>query len=352
MDVDSHVWSGTPVCVLGGSGFLGTHLVGQLLARGARVRSLSLPTPGAEPASANLECLVGDIRNPDDVRNATAGARFVFNLAGPVGVGPTATKLMSAHLEGVQRVLDVLPAGTRLVHTSSIVAVGATRNGEVLTEDSAFTIGRLRVGYVQAKRAAEELALAGAAAGMDVVAVNPGYLFGPADTEPSVMGRFCTRFWRGRIPFAPAGGMNCVDVRDVAAGHLLAAEKGISGRRYILGGENVTMRQLLAALAAAARFRPRWLPQLPHSVFTAIALCAEAHGRMFGKEPFPSLEHARSNRLFWFGSSARAQSELGYRARPLCEALSDAFAWHTARGPLVPRGLKRWWFRPPPDGDV
>src|SRR5204862_4021175 len=133
--------------------------------------------------------------------------------------GPAAGRDLTAHVEGVRRVIDALPAGARLVLTSSLVAVGATRTGEVLDEDSPFTLGHLRVGYVRAKRTAEAEALA--ARGADVVVVNPGYLLGPDDPGPSVMGRVCVWFWRGRIPVAAPGGLNCADVRDVADGHLL-----------------------------------------------------------------------------------------------------------------------------------
>lgn len=345
MDAASPFWTAKPVCVLGGSGFLGSHLVRRLVERGARVRTLSLPATNEPAPPAGVEALHGDVRNPAAVRAAAAGARIVFLAAGPVVVGPGSDAELTAHVEGVRRVVDALPAGARLVLTSSVVAVGGTRTGDILDEDSPFALGRLRVGYVRAKRAAEDEALA-AARSADVVVVNPGYLFGPDDPGPSVMGRVCVRFWRGRVPFATPGGLNCVDVRDVAAGHLLAAERGARGRRYVLGGENLRMADLLARLAAAAGFRPRWLPSLPGPVLAGVAALAEARGRVVGKEPFPSLEHARMQRLFWFASSERARRELGYRPRPFAETLADAYAWHAARKKFAPRGFNRWWLRP------
>jgi dihydroflavonol-4-reductase len=346
MDAPSPFWTDTPVCVLGGSGFLGSHLVGRLIERGARVRTLSLPSAGAPEPPREVEALHGDVRNPAAVRAAVAGARVVFLAAGPVVVGPSADRALTAHVDGVRRVIDALPAGARLVLTSSLVTVGATRTGEVLDEGAPFTLGRLRVSYVRAKRAAEVLALAAAGRGADVVVVNPGYLFGPDDPGPSVMGRVCVRFWRGRIPFASSGGISCADVRDVADGHLLAAQRGACGRRYILAGENVRTADLFARLAAVAGFHPRWLPALPGPVFTGIAAIAEARGRLLGEEPFPSLEHIRIQQLFWFASSERAGRELGYRCRPLDETLADTFAWHSAHARLVMRGFGRWWFRP------
>jgi dihydroflavonol-4-reductase len=237
----------------------------------------------------------------------------------------------------------VLPRGARLVLTSSVVAVGGSRAREVLNEESPFTLDELKVGYVRAKRAAELEALA---ADRDVVVVNPGYLFGPDDPGPSVMGSFCRRFWRGHVPFAPPGGINCVDVRDVAAGHLLAAERGKAGRRYILGGVNLTFAELVVRLAEAARLRPRWLPRSPRALFTGLAVWNEGLSRLSGKEPFPSLEHVRMNRLFWFHSSARAAAELGYAARPFDDTLADAYAWHARQNRATPRGFGRWWLRP------
>src|SRR5262249_27943337 len=155
------------------------------------------------------------------------------------------------------------PRYARIVHTSSIVAVGASRSGRVLDEESPFNLARLRVAYVQAKRGAECVALEEAARGRQVVVVNPGYMVGPEDYEPSVMGRLCARFWRGRILMSPPGGYDLVDVRDVAAGHLLAAERGQVGRRYILGGENHTLREFMHLLARIADWRPRGLPTMP-----------------------------------------------------------------------------------------
>src|SRR5262249_39013761 len=184
----------------------------------------------------------------------------------------------------------------------SVVAVAASRSRNPLTEESAFNLGQLKIAYVQAKRAAEELALASP---KDVVAVNPSYLIGPDDHDRSVMGQFCRRFWRGRAPIAPPGGLNLVDVRDVAAGHLLAAEHGQRGRRYILGGEAHDYRSFLQLLSDVAGLRPRWIPRVPRPLFTFGAAVNQFRCWLRGREPYPSLAHARLNRYFWFFSSDR-----------------------------------------------
>lgn len=344
----SAFWLGTPACVLGGTGFLGRHLVARLLDAGAVVRTLSLPGGEPSPAHPRLDARTGDATDRRAVAEAGAGAKVVFLAAGPVGADPAASRRMGAHTAVLDAALAVLPRDARLVLTSSIVAVGATRRGEVLNEDSPFPNGSLRVGYVRAKRAAEEAALA-AARERDVVVVNPGYLFGPDDPGPSAMGELCVKFWRGRLAFAPPGGISAADVRDVAAGHLLAAERGASGRRYVLAGENVRFTELFAELARAARLRhailPSFRPAMPAGGFWAVASVAELGHRLTGKAPQPSFEFVRMFRLCWFASSARAEAELGYRRRPLAETLADAFAWHADRSRVAPRGLNRLWLR-------
>lgn len=344
-DASAGFWAGRAVRVLGGSGFLGRHLVRHLAEKGAAVRTLSLP--GTALDITGVDERTGDATDLKTVRGVLDGARVVFVTAGPVGVGGATAKRMDAHSAVIRTALAALPAGARLVLTSSIVTLGATE-GDVLTEDgpAGHDVG---VEYVRAKRAAEDVAQA-AAAGRDVVIVNPGYLFGPDDPGPSVMGDVCLHYWRGHIAFAPPGGINAVDVRDAAAGHLLAAERGVPGRRYVLGGENVRFAELFAMLARAGGLRRRLLPELGSAlsprVLCGLAAVAELNYRLTGREPFPSFELVRMNRLCWFVSSARAAAELGYRSRPLADTLADSFAWHAARTRVAPRGLNRLWLRP------
>lgn len=339
-------WAGTPVTVFGGTGFLGRHIVSQLLAAGAAVRTLALPGPTLDP-HPQLDARTGDATDPATVRAAVDGARVVFLAAGPT---PRAGARMGAHTSALDTVLAALPPTARLVLTSSIVAIGGTKRGEVLTEGSPFPNAALRSDYVRAKRAAEEVALA--ARDRDIVVTNPGYLFGPDDPVPSVMGDFCVRFWRGHLGVPPVGGISTCDVRDVAAGHLLAAECGTAGRRYILAGENVRWAALFAALARAAGLRALF-PTFPVPIWpwvgSVLATAGVLASTVTGGRPFLTHEVVRMSRLRWFVSSDRARVELGYSCRPLADTLSDAFAWHAARRRVAPRGLNRLWlWRSPP----
>jgi len=335
------------VLVTGGTGFLGCHLVRQLLASGSPVRVLALPPRPDHPlVDLPVETVWGDIRDAAAVRRAIAGCDLVYHTAGNVAVwGPALRTMHDVHVAGTRNVLAAAGRSVRVIHTSSIVAVGAGR-GEILDENSPFNLAGVGIDYVRAKRAAEELALAAAAGGQDVVVVNPAYLVGPEDIEPSVMGKVCARVWKGRMIVAPPGGFNLVDVRDVAAGHRLAAEHGRAGRRYILGGEDHSLHGFIQLLAGAAGLQPRALPTVPIPLLRMAAVVAEARALWLGREPYPSAQHARLSRFCWFVSSERARRELGYQHRPLIDTVTDTFAWFNGAGRLSLRGLSRWWMRP------
>jgi dihydroflavonol-4-reductase len=310
---------------------------------------LALPPAAGHPlcALSDVDCRFGDILDRGHVREALRDCDVIFHTAGIVAVwGPALAHMHPVHVLGTRYVLEAAPCHARIVHTSSIVAVGASRAGEVLDEDSPFDLAGLSVDYVHAKRAAEEVALAAARRGQHVVVVNPGYLVGPEDYEQSVMGRLCSRFWRGRVVVAPPGGFNLVDVRDVAAGHVRAAESGQPGRRYILGGENHTLRDFLGLLADAAGWQPRGLATLPLWALSAFAGLAELRACYTRKEPYPSFQSARVNHFCWFVRSERARRELGYRPRPLRQTLADTYAWYRDRGLPALRWWNRWWLRP------
>jgi dihydroflavonol-4-reductase len=351
MEPNPRFWAGKRVCVTGGTGLLGYQLVVQLMRLGAHVRVLALAPLTVHPIHAQRTVLkiFGDVRDPELVRVATAGCDVIFHTAGIVSMwrsGREQTK--NAHIAGTRNVLSAAPSDARVIHTSSIVTLGASSRPEVRTEDSTFDLHRLPVSYVHAKRASEQLALDAALRGQDVVVTNPGYLVGPEDHGQSVMGRFCVRFWKGRILLIPPGGMSLVDVRDAARGHLLAAEKGRAGRRYALGGENLSFREFLALLAKAGGLSPRPIPLAPWWAMSALAGLSECRAHLKQKEPYPSFQQAWLSRYYWYCDSHRAQHELGYHYRPLQACLDDAYQWYVSNGVLGLRGLNRWWMRPSP----
>ncbi|HEV3203391.1 MAG TPA: NAD-dependent epimerase/dehydratase family protein [Gemmataceae bacterium] len=347
MEPNRGFWTGRKVCVTGGTGFLGFHLVQQLLDLGAEVRILAL-RPAAPHPLLDMEAVrtfYGDVRDPEVVRPAMAGCDIIFHTAGVVAVwGPGLELMHSVHVDGTRTVVAAAPRIARVVHTSSVVTIGASPTTAALSEESAFHFTDLKVNYVHAKRAAEQIALEAAGA-QDIVVVNPGFMVGPEDYEPSIMGRFCTRYWKGRLPLAPPGGVNLVDVRDVARGHILAAEHGRTGRRFILGGENRTFPEFMIRLAGVAGIRPRAIWTMPGWALWAIASLAHLRSRVIHKEPYPSFQHARLNRYYWFYQSNRAQQELGYHARSVTASLGDAYRWHFEREKFRLRGFNGWWMR-------
>jgi dihydroflavonol-4-reductase len=178
------------------------------------------------------------------------------------------------------------------------------------------------------------------------VVVNPSYLIGPEDFGPSVMGRFFVRFWKGRIPLAPCGGLNLVDVRDVAVGHLLAAERGRAGQRYILCGENITFVDLQYRMAQVAGLEPRIIKTIPPWMEWLLAAGAELRARWRRREPYPCFQHVRLHRFTWFYDGQLARQELNFSARTLEESLRDTYLWHFGQDPLRLRGFQRFWMRP------
>ncbi len=349
MEPDRAYWEQKRVCVTGGTGLLGYQVVRALQRVGAEVRVLSLPPRGQHPllSDRGVELICGDVRDLEQVRRAAGDADVIFHVAGTVAVwGRGLQQMKDVHAIGTKNVLEAAPKSARIVLTSSVVTIGATQDGSFLNEESPFALEALKIDYVHAKRLAERHALDHAESGGDVVVVNPGYLVGPEDFERSVMGRFAVRYWRGMIPVAPPGGVNLVDVRDVARGHLLAAERGRAGARYILGGENKSFAGFMLELAKVARLNPRATPVLPWWGLAALAGCGECRALVTRRHPYPSLQHARLNRYYWFYQTDRAAEELGYAARPLPQSLQDTFEWFSARKQMRPSGAGRWWMRP------
>ena len=323
--------------ITGASGLLGGNLAAELRNRRVQVRAIRRRTTRTDHlADLDIEWVFGDLDDPTSLEHAFRGADVVFHSAAAVGVSPTVTAaLRKANVDGTAAVLGaVRKAGApRLVHVSSVVAVGLSTDGRPCTEDAPwnFPAYKLDDGYCQTKHQAEELVTAAARADVDAVIVNPGFMIGPRDARPS-SGRVIVDLVKGKIPIYPSG-KNCfVDVRDVARGAIAAWERGQRGRRYILGGDNLAYRELFQRVARIGGAKP---PRISAPRFAAVAagLAGDAFQRVTGREPiFGSMEerYAYTDR-FQF-SSARAERELGYRHGPIDDAIRDALLWFRAQG--------------------
>jgi dihydroflavonol-4-reductase len=314
----------TRVAVTGATGFIGLHVARALAARGDRVTAVVRPTSDASRLPPGTTPAVAALQSASDLARAFAGCDAVVHLAGAVDFGADWERFERVNVGGTRAVLAAA-AGRRVVHCSSIVAVGASRGPVKLDESARWNLGPCRVPYVTTKRRAEELALATPG----VVVVNPACVLGPDDFASSEFGTLCRRFWRGRLPVHFGGGNNFADVRDVAAGVLAALDRGRPGHRYILGGANRSLTGFFGELAAAAG-QPIPRCRLPGALASVVAWAEERLGRRRRRRAYLSPAQARLLPWFFYFDSAKARRELGYATRPLASTLADAFRfWHS-----------------------
>jgi len=321
--------------VTGGTGFIGAHLVRALLARGDAVRCLARPGSRRDNLDGlDVEIATGDLCDPASLESAVAGCDLVFHCAADYRLyARDPRELYAVNVEGTRCVLRAAASAgaSRIVYTSSVGALGLEPGGSPATETTPASLERMIGHYKRSKflgeRVAEELARAGA----PVVIVNPSTPVGELDIKPTPTGRMIVDFLAGRMPAYVDTGLNLVDVRDVADGHLLAAERGRIGDRYILGHRNLSLREILGMLAAltgrpAPRLRvPHWLPAIYAAASTSMA-------RARGAEPRVSIESVRMSRYRMYFDPAKAVRELGLPQTPVENALDRAVAWFRAKG--------------------
>lgn len=321
--------------VTGGTGFIGSHVVKRLVEEGVDVTCLVMPGDAAVALRGlPVRLVTGELDRPETYAGELKGQAIAFHLAAiyalwlpvprrmfDVNVNGTRSFLMAARQAGVPRV----------VYTSSIAAVGTRPGQAVADEDEPFADWDVANDYVLSKYIAELEAFACIADGFEVVAVNPAFPFGQGDRAPTPTGKLVFDVIRGRLPVVVEGGINAVDVRDVAEGHLLAALRGRSGRRYILGSENITFAGLATRVAEAAGRRPP-LFTAPAAAFIGFGRLAEQISTHILRRPPMFTEKGASyaaGRWLWF-STARARNELGYAPRGLDEAIRNSVAWFEA----------------------
>jgi dihydroflavonol-4-reductase len=315
----------------GGTGFVGSHVARVLAEHGADLRLLLR----AGSSVANLEGVpgervTGDLCHPQSLRKAVAGCEVVFHVAADYRLWtPDPAPMYQANVEGTRTMIRAaIENGVRrVVYCSSVATMGFSGNGHAADENSPVSLADMIGHYKRSKFQAEQIALAAAREGAEVVVVNPTTPVGERDIKPTPTGRIVLDFLRRKFPAYVDTGLNLVDVRDIAQGHVLALEKGRKGERYILGSENLTLKQILDRLAAITGL-PSPSVRLPYAVALATGVLDTAFtGVLLRKEPRVTLDAVRMGRKKMFVTSAKAERELGWNPAPVDDALHRAVDW-------------------------
>ncbi len=323
--------------VTGATGFVGAAVARALLNEGWQVRALV--RGGSDRGNLRqlpLEIATGDLRDRPSLDAALAGCGALFHVAADYRLGaPDPRQLYATNVEGTRNILlAARQAGVeRTVYTSSVATMGIPDDGSPGDERTPVSLEAMIGHYKRSKFLAEQVAVEAARAGQPVVIVNPSTPVGPGDIKPTPTGRLVLDAAAGRMPAYVDTGLNIVHVDDVAAGHLLAYHRGRTGERYILGGDDMTLREILALIAMLVGRKPPRV-RLPYAAVLPIAYLAEAWTRVSGHSGRVTLEGVRLARKRMFFSSAKAASELGYRWRPPIEAFEDALRWFREQGLL------------------
>jgi dihydroflavonol-4-reductase len=324
------------IFLTGATGFVGHHVARVLAERGADLRLLVRPTSDLSGLSGlPAETHAGDLSRPESLRAGLAGCEAVVHVAADYRLWTRdPSELYRVNVEGTRGLLRLArEAGVRrVVYTSSVATMHFGTDGSVTDEDVPVSLADMVGDYKRSKYLAEQEALAAAGAGQEVILLNPTAPVGPRDAKPTPTGRILVDFLQRRFPAYLDTGLNLVDVAEVARTHADALERGRPGRRYILGGENLTLKQILDRLAEITGL-PSPRRRIPFAVAAAYAGWEEWFtGRLRGREPRATREAVRMARKKMFASSARAEAELGFRVAPVGPALRAAVAWYQANG--------------------
>jgi dihydroflavonol-4-reductase len=323
------------VLLTGATGFLGTAIARELVAHGHGVRALVRPSTDPSHLPPQVEVARGDVLDLASVRGALAGCDAVVHAAGIPRMGVDARTTMEVNARGAEIVLgEATRAGVgRAVLTSSTSVAGGTRTPVLLEEASPGNAEALGIPYFVSKLRAERTALDLARRGLPLVVVRPSFVLGPGDTRGS-SASILPSLVRRRIPAYVEGGSSFCDVRDVAAGHAAALERGRPGEVYILGGHNLRMSELVGRVCALAGVAPP--PRIPYAAALALATAQEAWRGLSGRRRGTGRELVRAAALYTFASSDKARAELGYAIRPLDEMIRDTLRFAIERGWLRP----------------
>jgi dihydroflavonol-4-reductase len=330
------------IFLTGATGFVGHHVARALAAEGANLRLLVRRTSNLK----NLEgiagdTVVGDLAEPDSLRAALSGCVAVVHVAADYRLWiPDPAPMYKANVDGTRELLRLAREARvpRVVYTSSVATMHFRTDGIVINEDTPVSLADMVGHYKRSKFLAEQVAIEASQKGQQVIILNPTTPIGPNDARPTPTGRIFVDFLNRRFPAYVDTGLNLVDVAEVARAHVLALSRGAPGRRYILGGENLSLKQILDKMSAITGI-PSPTTKIPFFVAAAYAFFEELiTGRIRGREPRATLEEVRMGRKKMFASSARAQQELGFRILPVYPAMRAAIEWFRANGyaPLGP----------------
>jgi len=321
--------------VTGATGFLGNHVARLLAERGERVRVLV--RPGSETRRLEglpVERVEGDLRAAASLVRATEGIETVYHVAADYRLwARDPREIYESNVTGTRNLLQAARnAGVaRFVYTSTVATVAVPHTESLPDERTVTSVEQMIGHYKRSKWLAEQEALGAARAGMPVVIVNPTTPVGPGDARPTPTGRTLVDFLNGRMPAYVDTGLNWVPVEDAAAGHLLAAERGTFGERYILGGENLSLKQVFDMLAGVSG-RPAPRVRLPHALALAAGYADAAVSRLLRREPRIPLEGVRMARHSMFVDAGKARRDLGFAPGPVAAALERAVRWYQANG--------------------
>jgi dihydroflavonol-4-reductase len=321
--------------VTGATGFVGSHVARLAAAQGAELRLLARKTSNIANLPSGADVVVGDLREPGGFAGALRGCDALIHVAADYRLWvPDPAEMYKANVEGTRELLRLArEAGVpRVVYTSSVATMGFKTDGTIVDEASPVGEADMIGHYKRSKWMAEQVALEAARGGQQVIVLNPTTPIGATDTKPTPTGRIVLDFLNGNFPAYVETGLNLVDVEEIARMHLVALERGTLGERYILGGENLTLKQILDRLAAMTGL-PSPKTKVPHAVAMSYAFVEETiTGKLRGKEPRATVEAVRMGKKMMFANSAKAERELGLVVKPVDGALRLAVEWFVANG--------------------
>lgn len=322
--------------VTGASGFLGNHVARALAKQGADLRLLIRANSNTKNiADLKADLVTGDLRDPASLEKGIAGCEVVFHVAADYRLWVRdPNEMYRSNVEGTRAILEAARKNSvrRVVYTSSVATMGFTSNGQPADENSPVSLDNMIGPYKRSKFMAEQVAIEAARSGLDVVIVNPTTPVGERDVKPTPSGRIIVDFLKKKFPAYVDTGLNLVDATECARGHIAALEKGRSGERYILGGENLTLKQILDKLGAITGL-PSPTIRVPYVLALATGVVDEVvTGRIRGREPRATIDAVRMGRKKMFVSSAKAEGELGWKIVPVDDALRRAVEWFRSNG--------------------